>query len=80
MSTQLERLSLIQSQIDALAIERDRVVAEARDAGASWSAIGKAVGTTKQGAHKRFRQRVANIEQLPLTDPVFDVLWTTPQD
>lgn len=32
-------------------------VARARDAGASWSLIGLALGVTSQAAHKRFREK-----------------------
>lgn len=80
MSTSLDRLSLIQSQIDALAVERDRVVAEARTAGASWATIAQRLGVTKQAAHLRYRERPADVEQLPLSDPLFDPLFHSPKD
>lgn len=80
MTTPLDRLSLIQSQIDALAVERHRVVVEARTAGASWAAIAQRLGVTKQAAHRRFKERPADVEQLPLSDPLFGPLFQTPQD
>ncbi|MCL2482626.1 MAG: hypothetical protein FWF43_04255 [Propionibacteriaceae bacterium] len=39
--------------------EIDLLVAEAREQGASWALIGAALGTSRQGAHKRYREPVA---------------------
>jgi hypothetical protein len=71
---------MIQSQIDALAEELPRVVAESRAAGASWAAIAERLGTSPQNAHKRFRKRVAPVADLPLSDPLFDPLFMHPKN
>lgn len=36
----------------------DLLVAEAREQGASWTLIGAALGTSRQGAHERYASRV----------------------
>lgn len=41
----------------ALESDRDRVVAEARAAGASWSTIGRATGMTRQSVHGRWGRK-----------------------
>lgn len=71
----LDRLTLLRSQIDALEAELRSCVAESRAGGASWSTIGERLGVTMQAAHRRFRERPADIENAPLSDPLFDALF-----
>ena len=61
------------SALDALAANRDlvnlligrrwSVMRDAREAGASWSAIGAALGMSKQGAQDWYRRKIAEQEQ-----------------
>lgn len=52
----LRRVIQARRELDDADTELHRVVAEARAAGEPWSAIGMALGTTRQAAHQRFSQ------------------------
>jgi hypothetical protein len=78
MTDPLERLSLVQSQIEALGEELPRLVAQSRAAGASWAAIAQRLGVTTQAVHQRFGPRPKSIEDL--SDPLFDPLFQSPKD
>jgi DNA-directed RNA polymerase specialized sigma24 family protein len=80
MSSPLERLSAIRSQIECLEGELPSVVAEARAAGASWPAIAQRLGVSKQAVHKRFGPGRRDVATLPLSDPLFDPLFMSPQE
>jgi hypothetical protein len=80
MTTPLERLCLIRSQIECLEEELLAVAAESRAAGASWREIGEALGVSMQAAQQRFGKRPKPIEDLPLSDPLFDPLFLAPKD
>jgi len=51
----LDELTRIRTQLEQVTRRQRKVVRQAREAGASWHQIGMAMGTTPQGAHKRFR-------------------------
>jgi hypothetical protein len=51
-------------------------VASARLEGASWNAIGRALGISRQAAWKAY----ATLEERPLSDDAFLPLFTTPQE
>lgn len=62
---------------------RDRqtaLVVQLRAAGTSWRTIGNAVGLTRTGAHRKWGTKQHDIEQLPLSDPLFDPLFNTPKE
>lgn len=80
MSSQLARLSALQSQISECLEEISTAALQAREEGSSWAEIGAALGITKQAAHKRFGPRRPDIEELPLSDPLFGPLFLTPQE
>lgn len=50
----LERLTGLRSDADALEDQIRAEVATARSVGAEWADIGRALGVTKQAAHKRY--------------------------
>jgi len=80
MKPELLRLARLRGRLEYLQELLPLTVAEARAAGASWQQIGEALGMTKQSAHKRFAGDRPDIEQLPLSDPVFDVLFQAPNE
>jgi hypothetical protein len=51
----LERIETLTARMAAIETERDKAIAVAVAGGASWSEIGRALGMTAQGAHKRYR-------------------------
>lgn len=53
-ATFLRRIRAAQADVDSTQAELRRVVAEARDAGESWTVIGAALDTTRQAAYQRF--------------------------
>lgn len=57
LADHVRRLKEMEAQLPAL-------VGRARQAGASWTKIGRALGTEKQSAHRRFRDVPA-----PVPDP-----------
>lgn len=79
MSSQLERLSALQSQIRECLEEISTAALQAHSEGSSWLEIGTALGISKQAAHKRFAPRKVPFEELPLSDPLFGPLFLTPQ-
>jgi DNA-directed RNA polymerase specialized sigma24 family protein len=54
----LGELDRIRTQLEQVTRRQRKVVRQAKDAGASWHQIGIALGTTPQGAHKRFRSLI----------------------
>jgi len=52
----LDELDRLRTQLEQATQRQKRAVQRARDTGASWHQIGLAMGTTAQGAHKRFRR------------------------
>ena len=59
----LERLADVERQMSALEAERVRLMAEAQRQGASWEAIGAAIGTTKQSAWETYHVEVRRIHE-----------------
>lgn len=80
MSSPLERLATLRSQIECLERELPSVVAEARAAGAPWAAIAERLGVSKQAVHRRFGPGRRDVAEMPLSDPLFDPLFMTPQE
>jgi hypothetical protein len=80
MMSDLERISMIQSQIACLGEELERVVVESRAAGRTWPSIAERLGVTPQAAQQRFGKRPKSIEDAPLSDPLFDPLFAPPKD
>lgn len=80
MKDYLRRITVIQAQQQALRALLPPAVSDAREAGASWRQIGEALGMSKQSAQRRFGAPPRDIEQLPLSDPAFDVLFNAPQE
>lgn len=79
MTTTLSYLAYSQRKLRDLQESIRAQVARARKEGESWAAIGAALGISPQAAHKRFSERPADIEEVPLSDPLFDVLFETKQ-
>lgn len=52
---ELEELRAVAAEVAAAEERRDRVVAVAREAGASWRDIAAVLGVSAQAAHKRYR-------------------------
>ena len=50
----LARIAVAQIRLRAAERELDEAVMAARDVGLSWQTIGDVLGTTRQGANKRF--------------------------
>jgi len=63
----LARIETVTERVAKLDAQRDRAVAEALEAGATWAEIGRALGVSAQAAHKRFRW----IRHSPLTGEVW---------
>jgi hypothetical protein len=80
MTHPLERIRAQRSQISESWEEIDSAVRQARAAGCSWAAIAESLGITKQAVHKRYGPKPARVEDLPLSDPLFDPLFKTPQE
>jgi hypothetical protein len=51
----LEKIQILTARIAELEAERERAVASAMAAGATWAEIGEALAVTAQAAHKRYR-------------------------
>lgn len=77
MTTTLESLRATTLLLADLTESQASQVAELRAAGTSWGAIAGALGISRQGAQKRFGGRRPNIEDLPLSDPLFDPLFSS---
>jgi hypothetical protein len=56
------RLKRQHDRLVAETLKMVETVAAARAAGCSWSMIGEAFGTTKQGAHTRWKPRLDRME------------------
>lgn len=80
MMDPLERLAIVSSQIRCLEAELPALVAEARAAGASWSALARRLGVSRQAVQQRYGEKRADVESLPLSDPLFDPLFHPPKD
>jgi hypothetical protein len=59
----LEALTANQEAVRRLIAQRWFVMRDAREAGATWEAIGAALGITKQGAQDYYRRAIASQEQ-----------------
>lgn len=59
----LDALHKIDTKLEALDADRDAVIIAARRAGATWTQIGEALGTTKQSAWERYRHLDAPKEE-----------------
>lgn len=79
MTTPLERLRAAKCQIELARAEISTAVPQARAAGASWADIANALGVTKQAAHKQYGPKPIPFDEIPLSDPLFDPLFLTPQ-
>lgn len=63
----LERLAALRALLDSVDVAVRETVAAAREARASWAAVGQALTVSKQAAAKRFHQKfVYNVELGPL--------------
>jgi hypothetical protein len=51
----LEKIEALMARIGELEAARERAVAAAMDAGATWAEMGEALGVSAQAAHKRYR-------------------------
>lgn len=51
----LRRVTVLTERLDAVAAERDLAVSRALAAGATWTQIAEALGTSPQAAHKKYR-------------------------
>lgn len=51
----LEKIEALTVRIADLEAQRERAVAAAMTAGATWAQIGEALGVSAQAAHKRYR-------------------------
>lgn len=76
MSTWLEQLADQQRRITEMQEYIPGLVVQARYAGASWRAIGAALGISRQGAQQRYSPIVdpalrGDEEEGPATDPMF---------
>lgn len=56
----LTALSKVSGRIHVLDADREAMVRAARDAGASWTQIGQALGISKQSAWERYRNLEAS--------------------
>jgi len=61
VTSQLERLGVIERQSAELDVERVHLIAEAHGKGASWDEIGRALGVSRQSAWETYRLRVASL-------------------
>ncbi|NMR32065.1 hypothetical protein [Crystallibacter degradans] len=59
----LEALAANAAAVNLLVGRRWYIMQEAREAGATWEAIGKALGITKQGAQDYYRRQIENQEK-----------------
>ncbi|SDQ03651.1 hypothetical protein [Arthrobacter crystallopoietes] len=59
----LEALAANAAAVNLLVRRRWYVMQEAREDGATWEAIGKALGITKQGAQDYYRRQIENQEK-----------------
>ena len=80
MTSPLDRLAMVQSQIRCLEAELPSLVAEARSQGESWPAIARRLGVSKQAVQQRYGRKPATVADLPLSDPLFDPLFRPPKD
>jgi hypothetical protein len=80
MTSALERIATLTCQIGCARAELRTAVAEARAAGASWATVAKALGISPQAAHRKYGPKPQDVEALPLSDPLFDPLFNTPQE
>ncbi|MBG0741726.1 hypothetical protein IV500_20425 [Paeniglutamicibacter antarcticus] len=60
----LDALKANRAAVDLLVGRRWYVMREAREAGATWEAIGDALGVTKQGAQDYYRRKIEKQEML----------------
>jgi hypothetical protein len=61
---ELERLVDVERQVTALEVERVRLMADAQRQGASWEAISKALGISRQSAWETYHLRVRLLHDL----------------
>jgi hypothetical protein len=54
----LRAITAARKSLEAAESDLQRAVAEAREAGDSWTMIGLALGTSKQNAHRKFSTKV----------------------
>jgi len=80
MTTTLDTLQSTQRLLEDLQRSIETQVVELRAHGASWGAIGAALGISRQAAQQRFGGRRRDIEDLPLSDPLFDPLFSAKQE
>lgn len=76
MTSPIDRLAALKRVQEDAAVEVRAQVAAAREQKHSWREIGTALGISPQGACKRFSPRPDWVEELPLSDPLFDPLFT----
>lgn len=72
----LELLAAVRQQLTLTERKLGEYVTYARRSGASWEAIGRALGVSRQAAWKAY----ATLEERPLSDDAFLPLFTTPQE
>jgi hypothetical protein len=75
LETDLELLKAVREQLTLCERKLHEYVTYARSSGASWEQVGRALGVTKQSAWRHF----APLEDRPLSDPAFDVLFNPPK-
>ena len=60
---ELGQLAAVERQMEALELERVRLMAEAQRNGASWEAIAEVIGTSRQAAWETYRDRVRRVQE-----------------
>ena len=76
MTSTLDALTDVRRRQADLRTEERSLVAQARRDGHSWGAIAQAMGISPQACHRRYRERGPEVENLPLSDPLFDPLFS----
>lgn len=80
MTSVLEDLTHVRRERAYLKTREAALVAQARRDGHSWATIGRALGITKQACQRTFGGPRPDVESLPLSDPLFDPLFSSKQE
>ena len=72
LDTDLELLSAVRKQLTRQESKLREYVRYARQSGASWPQVAKALGISRQAAWQQY----APLEDRPLSDPAFDALFS----
>jgi len=80
MISTFDQLADVRRRLAYLKTEEASLVAQLRRDGESWGRIAQALGTSRQNAQKRFAERGPDLENVPLSDPLFDPLCSAKQE